>query len=179
VMEPTSPVDGDVCLLLVQLHCSKLTKLEETIKDWTVLSNIDCKKEKTKNSALTSLHLFAVLRHVVRSDGPQELNVIITVVLCHLFTTDLHFSVQSIVEEEVVRHTDPVWFHGMALAIVVIPHITCGQKHHPDKFILDIAKKKKERKKSHIALGILVLLKMPNSSSAQPKTCSSAFQIHL
>uniref|UniRef100_A0A3Q4I377 Uncharacterized protein n=1 Tax=Neolamprologus brichardi TaxID=32507 RepID=A0A3Q4I377_NEOBR len=153
VVEPTGPVDGDVCLLLVQLHCSKLTKLEETIKDWTVLSNIDCKKEKNKNSALTSLHLFAVLRHVVRSDGPQELNVIITVILCHLFTTVssgftipqiyLHFSVQSIVEEEVVRHTDPVWLHGMALAIVVIPHITCGQKHHPDKFILDIAKKKK------------------------------------
>lgn len=27
--------------------CWELTKLEETIKDWTVLSNIDCKKEKT------------------------------------------------------------------------------------------------------------------------------------
>uniref|UniRef100_A0A8C4HUF7 Uncharacterized protein n=1 Tax=Dicentrarchus labrax TaxID=13489 RepID=A0A8C4HUF7_DICLA len=65
---------------------------------------------------LTSLHLFAILRHVVWSDGPQELNVVITVVFCHLFTTgfvdtthiDLHFSVQSIVEKEVVCHADPV-----------------------------------------------------------------------
>lgn len=33
----------------------------------------------------TSLHLFAVLRHVVRTDGSQELNVVVTVVLGHLF----------------------------------------------------------------------------------------------
>lgn len=40
-----------------------------------------------KNMAPTSLHLFAVLRHVVWTDGSQELNVVITVVLGHLFTT--------------------------------------------------------------------------------------------
>lgn len=33
----------------------------------------------------TSLHLFAVLRHVVWTDGSQELNVVVTVVLGHLF----------------------------------------------------------------------------------------------
>lgn len=65
-----------------------------------------------------------------------------------------------------MRHTDPVRFHGMALAIVVIPHITCGQKHHPDKFILDIQEKKK---KSHIALGILVLLKCQLQAQLHPK----------
>lgn len=37
---------------------------------------------------------------------------------------DLHFPVKPIVEKEVVRHADPVWFHGMTLAIVVVPHIT-------------------------------------------------------
>lgn len=37
---------------------------------------------------------------------------------------DFHFPVQSIVEEEVVRHADPVGLHGMALAVVVVPHIT-------------------------------------------------------
>lgn len=36
---------------------------------------------------LTSLHLFAVLRHVVWTDGSQELNVVIAVVLGHFFTT--------------------------------------------------------------------------------------------
>lgn len=35
----------------------------------------------------TSLHLFAVLRHVVWTDGPQELNVVVAVVLGHLLTT--------------------------------------------------------------------------------------------
>lgn len=33
---------------------------------------------------LTSLHLFAVLRHVVRSDRTQELDVIVAVILGHL-----------------------------------------------------------------------------------------------
>uniref|UniRef100_A0A3Q1HP11 Uncharacterized protein n=1 Tax=Anabas testudineus TaxID=64144 RepID=A0A3Q1HP11_ANATE len=127
VVETTCPVDGNICLLLVQLHCSsykmcRLTKLKQTIKHWTVLSNIDCGT-----------------KHVVWSDGPQKLNVVIAVVLGHLFATgfvnlcalthiDLHFPVQSIVEKEVVCHADPVGFHGMALAIVVVPHITFERK---------------------------------------------------
>lgn len=44
---------------------------------------------------LTSLHLFAILRHVVWSDGPQELNVVITVVFCHLFTTGFVWSLEK------------------------------------------------------------------------------------
>lgn len=35
----------------------------------------------------TSLHLFAVLGHVVWTDGSKELNVVVTVVLGHLFPT--------------------------------------------------------------------------------------------
>uniref|UniRef100_A0A665UG91 Uncharacterized protein n=1 Tax=Echeneis naucrates TaxID=173247 RepID=A0A665UG91_ECHNA len=88
VVESTCPVDGNICLLL-------------TVKHWTTL---------------TSLHLFAVFRHVVWSDRPQELDVVVTVVFCHLFTTgfvcqthiDLHFPVQSIIQKEVVCHADPV-----------------------------------------------------------------------
>lgn len=45
---------------------------------------------------------------------------------------DLHFPVKSIVEKEVVRHADPVGFHGMALAIVVVPHIPWEIKDYPD-----------------------------------------------
>lgn len=41
---------------------------------------------------------------------------------------DLHSPVKSIVKEEVVCHADPVGFHRMALAIVVVPHITLGGK---------------------------------------------------
>lgn len=45
---------------------------------------------------------------------------------------DLHFPVQSIVEKEVVRHADPVGFHGMALSIVVVPHVPLERKDYPD-----------------------------------------------
>uniref|UniRef100_A0A8C9YLH0 Uncharacterized protein n=1 Tax=Sander lucioperca TaxID=283035 RepID=A0A8C9YLH0_SANLU len=129
VVKSAGPVDGDVCLLLVQLQCPK---------------RIFQQQLEEKKQTLTSLHLFAILRHVVWSDGPQELNVVITVVFCHLFTTgfvdithiDLHFPVQSIVEKEVVCHADPVGLHGMALAIVVVPHIPLERKHYPDKFTL-------------------------------------------
>lgn len=56
---------------------------------------------------LTSLHLFAILRHVVWSDGPQELNVVITVVFCHLFTTGFVWSLEKdrkIMREKVTHH---------------------------------------------------------------------------
>ncbi len=49
---------------------------------------------------------------------------------------DLHFPVQSIIEEEVVCHADPVWFHGMPLAVVVVPHIPLERKDDPDKFTI-------------------------------------------
>uniref|UniRef100_A0A3Q3IDW6 Uncharacterized protein n=1 Tax=Monopterus albus TaxID=43700 RepID=A0A3Q3IDW6_MONAL len=128
VVESTCPVDGNVGLLLVQLHCSKLAKLKQTVEHWTI--------------TLTSLHLFAVLRHVVWSDRPQEPNVVITMVLCHLFTIgfvcathiDLHFPVESIVEKEVVCHADPVGLHGMTLAIVIVPHITLARRDRQRHF---------------------------------------------
>lgn len=37
---------------------------------------------------------------------------------------DFHLPVESIVEQEVVGHADSVGFHGMALAIVVVPYVT-------------------------------------------------------
>lgn len=48
-----------------------------------------------EKQTLTSLHLFAVLRHVVWSDGPQELNVVVTVVFCHLFTAGFVWSLKT------------------------------------------------------------------------------------
>lgn len=47
---------------------------------------------------------------------------------CDKTHIDLHFSVKAIVEKEVVRHADPVGFHGMALAIIVVPHIPLDRK---------------------------------------------------
>uniref|UniRef100_A0A3B3D6L5 Uncharacterized protein n=1 Tax=Oryzias melastigma TaxID=30732 RepID=A0A3B3D6L5_ORYME len=119
VMEAASPVDGDVCLLLRNKHTHRassgeLTELKQAVKHG--------------RSRPTSLHLLAVLRHVVWADGPQKLDVVVTVVLGHLLCAgflhpthiDLHFPVKSIVEEKVVGHANPVGFHGMPLTIVIL-----------------------------------------------------------
>lgn len=37
---------------------------------------------------------------------------------------DFHLPVEPIVEQEIVGHANPVGFHWMALAIVVVPNIT-------------------------------------------------------
>lgn len=63
-----------------------------------------------KKQTLTSLHLFAILRHVVWSDGPQELNVVITVVFCHLFTTGFVWSLETnrkMMRKKVTADTSP------------------------------------------------------------------------
>lgn len=39
-----------------------------------------------EQNVLTSLHLLAVLGHVIWADGAQEFNVVITVVLGHLLS---------------------------------------------------------------------------------------------
>lgn len=39
-----------------------------------------------EQNGLTSLHLLAVLRHVIWTNGAQEFNVVITVVLGHLLS---------------------------------------------------------------------------------------------
>ena len=39
-----------------------------------------------------------------------------------------HFSVESIVQKQVVGHTDSVRFHGVPLPIVIIPNVACKRK---------------------------------------------------
>eukprot|EP00957_Ditylum_brightwellii_P104796 7987982-Ditylum_brightwellii.AAC.1 len=35
---------------------------------------------------------------------------------------DFHAAVEAVVDYEVMRHTDAVWFHGVALSVVVVPY---------------------------------------------------------
>uniref|UniRef100_A0A3B5K324 Uncharacterized protein n=1 Tax=Takifugu rubripes TaxID=31033 RepID=A0A3B5K324_TAKRU len=122
VVKPSGPVDGDVCLLLIQLHS-------------TNTRGGKCRR------TLTSLHLLAVLRHVVRSDRAQEFDVIVAVVLGHLlsvsFVRTLKGDRRAIIEQEVVGHADSVGFHRMTLAIVIIPNVTWNKiKHQNDNRLL-------------------------------------------
>uniref|UniRef100_A0A3Q3F365 Uncharacterized protein n=1 Tax=Labrus bergylta TaxID=56723 RepID=A0A3Q3F365_9LABR len=108
VVKSSSPVHGDIRLL--RSTSGELAELKQAIEHGTVLSNVD------------SLHLL-------------KLDVVITVVFGHLlcsgFVTyiDLHFPVESIVQQQVVSHPDTMWFHGMSLSIVVISDVTCKEKH--------------------------------------------------
>uniref|UniRef100_A0A8C2QFZ0 Predicted gene, 21834 n=1 Tax=Cricetulus griseus TaxID=10029 RepID=A0A8C2QFZ0_CRIGR len=124
-MQTPSPVHSNVCLLLIKFHSTchratsrQLTELKQAIKYWTVLTNVE------------SLHLLAVLRHIVWANGMQELNVVITVVLSHLLsigfvrTIDFHFSVENIVEQQIVSHADLERLHWVALSIIVVSNIT-------------------------------------------------------
>lgn len=43
---------------------------------------------------------------------------------------DLHLSVESIVEQQVVGHADSVRLHGMPLTVVIVSNIACNIKTH-------------------------------------------------
>jgi hypothetical protein len=129
VMQATGPIDGDVGCLLVQLDSRRngtssrqLAEFVEAVKDGTVLSDIE------------TLHLFVVLAHVVWSNGPEETDVVIRMELghfllsCFVWSINLHLSVESIVEEKVVGHTNTVRLHGVTLPIVVVAYVTYKKK---------------------------------------------------
>uniref|UniRef100_A0A8C5YQK5 Uncharacterized protein n=1 Tax=Marmota marmota marmota TaxID=9994 RepID=A0A8C5YQK5_MARMA len=119
-----SAITMSVCLLLIKFHgtCDRatsrqLTELKQAIEYWTVLTNIE------------SLHLLAILRHVIWTNGAQEFDVVITVVLGHFLSIgfvraiNFHFSVETIVEQQIVSHADSVRLHWVALSIIVISNI--------------------------------------------------------
>uniref|UniRef100_A0A673B0B1 Uncharacterized protein n=1 Tax=Sphaeramia orbicularis TaxID=375764 RepID=A0A673B0B1_9TELE len=84
---------------------------------------------------LTPLHLLAELRHVVWPDGSKELDVVVTVILCHLLCCGF---------EEVMGHSDAVRFHGMPLSIVVISNVTCKETNQVKRTLSPNSKKKIE-----------------------------------
>lgn len=55
---------------------------------------------RREQNGLTSLHLFAVLRHVIWADGAQEFNVVVTVVLGHLLSIGLVRALEGRGEKE-------------------------------------------------------------------------------
>lgn len=51
---------------------------------------------------------------------------------------DLHFPVESIVQEEVVCHPDTVRFHGMSLSVIIITNVTCKDNMTKSTFQLEL-----------------------------------------
>uniref|UniRef100_A0A4W6DR88 Uncharacterized protein n=1 Tax=Lates calcarifer TaxID=8187 RepID=A0A4W6DR88_LATCA len=119
VMQAPGPVDGNVCLLFVQLHGTgwstarrqELTELKQTIKNWTVLPHIN---------SFDELYLHS---------QTSEFDVVITVILGHLLSTGFVGTLKHrrTIEQQVMRHADSVGLHGMPLSISVSDEI----RHRP------------------------------------------------
>uniref|UniRef100_A0A3Q1E9X4 Uncharacterized protein n=1 Tax=Acanthochromis polyacanthus TaxID=80966 RepID=A0A3Q1E9X4_9TELE len=114
VMQASSPVDGNVCLLTVRRQ-ELLAELKQAIKNWAVLSHINCKE-------------FDVIIAVI-------LGHLLSAAICNFTYIYLHLSVEAIVEQQVVCHTDPVGLHGMPLSIVIISNITCEEDKNKTKYL--------------------------------------------
>uniref|UniRef100_A0A8C4JW49 Uncharacterized protein n=1 Tax=Dromaius novaehollandiae TaxID=8790 RepID=A0A8C4JW49_DRONO len=114
MVKASCPIHGNICLLLVQLHSTGCRE-----KNYKMLA-------KEYKMRLTSLHLLAVLRHVIRANRSQKFYVVITVVLGHFFCVCLVRTLQG--QKEIVGHPDPVGFHWMSLAIIPPPvfHQCCS-----------------------------------------------------
>uniref|UniRef100_F6WIM9 Uncharacterized protein n=1 Tax=Macaca mulatta TaxID=9544 RepID=F6WIM9_MACMU len=81
MVQAPSPIHSHVRLLLIKFHSTchrttsrQLTELKQAVEYWTVLTKVE------------SLHLLAVLRHVIWTDGAQEFNVVVAMVLGHLLS---------------------------------------------------------------------------------------------
>jgi|APCry1669189844_1035258.scaffolds.fasta_scaffold131933_1 hypothetical protein len=51
--------------------CGQLAELVETVEDGAIFADVE------------PLHLLVVLAHVVRTDGPEETDVVVGMKLCH------------------------------------------------------------------------------------------------
>ena len=47
---------------------------------------------------------------------------------------DFHLPVESVIEDEVMRHAYPVGLHGVTLPIVVVSNVTCTTNHTSQSF---------------------------------------------
>ena len=125
VMESSSPIDGNVCSLFVQLYSRsywtsgrQLTKFVEAVEDGAIFTDVE------------PLHLFVVLAHVVWTNGTKKSDIVIRMKFGHFFlgcfvrSVDLHFPIKAIVQQKVVGHAYPVRFHGMALSIIIVSNVT-------------------------------------------------------
>uniref|UniRef100_A0A8C5Z9I3 Uncharacterized protein n=1 Tax=Marmota marmota marmota TaxID=9994 RepID=A0A8C5Z9I3_MARMA len=118
MVQAPSPIHSDVCLLLIKFHSTcwvatsrQLTELKQAIEYWT--------------NGLTSLHLLAILRHVIWTNGAQEFDVVITVVLGHLLSIGFVRALEeTIVEQQIVSHADSVRLHWVALTMLTVVVVT-------------------------------------------------------
>uniref|UniRef100_A0A8K9WSZ1 Uncharacterized protein n=1 Tax=Oncorhynchus mykiss TaxID=8022 RepID=A0A8K9WSZ1_ONCMY len=81
MMESSGPVDGDVRLLLVQLHCPQLTELKQARAARIEVIHLRC--------LIEACRFVSMRKAVTYMTDASELYVVVTVVLGHLLSTGL------------------------------------------------------------------------------------------
>ena len=87
--------------------------------------------EVVQKQSLTSLEVAKELRHIIRVDDAQEIDVVVAVKAGHLvaghrlWPEDLHLAVQAVIHDEVVRHANAVRLHGVPLPVVIVADLGC------------------------------------------------------
>ena len=124
MVQTSSPVDGNISIIIVELNNSSngttsggLTESEEFVKERTILSKIKALQMARE----------CVLADGLRGDGSEKIHVVVGVEKVKVNgprkerTVYLHASMDAVVDYEIVSHTDSVRLHRMTLAVVVVP----------------------------------------------------------
>ena len=123
MVEPTGPVESDIGIATVELDGGAdgpagggLTESEQAVKHGTVLADV-----KPLEMAREG-----VVGERLGGDGGEEFDVVVGVEAADVGgvgrkgAVDLHAAVEGVVDDQVVGHADPVGFHWVALAVVVV-----------------------------------------------------------
>lgn len=122
-MQTPGPINRDIRILPIELDSSAdgaagggLAETEQTIKHGTVLPNIE---------ALELARVSVVLKRI-RSHSGEEIHVVLGVKAADIlrsggeWAANLHPTVERVVDNEIVRHTDAVRLHRVTLAVVIV-----------------------------------------------------------
>lgn len=123
MVQPTSPINGNIGIAAIELHggtngatSGGLTETEETMKDRTVLADIEPLEVARVDDLAKGLG----------ANGGEEIDVVLGVEAADVQrcggerAVDLHPTVQTVVDDKIVGHSDSVGLHRVALAVVVI-----------------------------------------------------------
>mmetsp|Transcript_22290 Transcript_22290/g.37806 ORF Transcript_22290/g.37806 Transcript_22290/m.37806 type:complete len:201 (-) Transcript_22290:18-620(-) len=131
VMQSACPVHCHICLIVIEAHCSinrtsccNLRKFINSIKYRTIITDIK------------HMQLFDEMSHVVGRDVTQKIHIVVRVEYCQFFVVasmrfkNIHFIIQSIVDQQIMGHSNSMRFHWMRLAIIEIANFSIIKISH-------------------------------------------------
>lgn len=123
MVKPTAPINRNIRILPVQLNRSanrtsggSAAEVEKPVEDGTILADVESPQVPRGG----------VIAHGLRRDGAEEIDVVRGMELAdvggvgEVRAADLEATVEVVVYDEAVSHTDPVRLHRVSLAVVVV-----------------------------------------------------------